>query len=323
MTLRRGLHVADENGEGADALEARLALAALFASFGVIDGMTVTGRASWAYNVAAGKLVSSRSAADGAVLFANDSPAIVGTDGEGTTIPPAPATGSRIDIIYALHHDVDNNDADSRPVFGVASGVAEGTPNPPTIPVGAVELARATLAAGATNTAHANVTISIGNTPRAQVRGNRHVMVAMKTSVAYNLANNLYDGIGTASPWTAIGPATFPPEFAYEAGNKLVNGQGLRAVIPGLYRLSASVQFDTNSTGLRGLRIIKNGSGTIVKKSLIAAMSGTRTSIQLDGTTYLETGDTLGVQAIQNSGGPLALYLGEDSPSIVMEYLGS
>lgn len=170
MTARRGLHVADANGEGADAIEARLALAGLFSSFGVLDGGTVSGRSSWAYNVAAAKIVSSRSAADGAVLFANDSTAIVGTNGEGTTIPPAPGTGSRIDIIYVLHRDVDNGDASSLPVFGVASGIASGSPNPPSIPAGAVELARATLVAGATNTAHANVTISHAERPVARLR---------------------------------------------------------------------------------------------------------------------------------------------------------
>ena len=160
MTLRNGLFIRPDDNKGTTPLEARLALAGLFTSFGVIDGGAVTGRSSWAYNVAPMKVVSSRSATDGAVLFANDSSAVVGSGGEGTTIPPAPGTGARIDIIFAKHNDVDNGDATSAPVFGVASGTASGSPVAPTIPVGAIELGRATVAAGATNTAHANVTIS-------------------------------------------------------------------------------------------------------------------------------------------------------------------
>lgn len=175
MTIRSGLFVRKDATQGTTPLEARIAQAGMFSSSGVLSGMLVTGRASWAYNVAAGSVVAQRSAADGVVLFANDSTAIVGTTGEGSTVPPAPATGSRIDIIYALHRDVDNGDADSQPLIAVASGTASGSPVAPTIPSGAVELARATVAAGATNTAHANVTRSYSNRPVAQIRDNRPV----------------------------------------------------------------------------------------------------------------------------------------------------
>lgn len=170
MTIRSGLFVRADDTKGTTPIEARQALEGIIPHGGVMDGLVVSGRSSWAYNVTAGHAAISKGS-DGVILFANDSAAVVGTDGEDDTVPPAPGTGARIDVIYVLHNDVDNADADSQPRFGVASGTASGSPVAPSIPSGAIELARATVAAGATNTAHANVTITHSQRLRTGVRG--------------------------------------------------------------------------------------------------------------------------------------------------------
>lgn len=158
MTFTRGLFIHPDATRGTTALESRQSLAGLIPGAGVLDGLTVSGTASWQYSVSAGHVATSRGIdTDGVVLFANDAPVLVDCS-------PAPGTGSRIDIIYAKHNDATtpNADPDSEAFAAVAEGVASGTPVAPEIPDGAVELARATVGAGATNTDHANVTISHG-----------------------------------------------------------------------------------------------------------------------------------------------------------------
>src|SRR5699024_3128836 len=101
-------------------------------------------------------------------LFGNDANALVDCS-------PAPGTGARIDIVYAKHNDTTtpNADPDSEAFAAVAEGVASGTPNAPDLPDGAVELFRATVGAGATNTAHANVTIDHSHAPVAEIYTDR------------------------------------------------------------------------------------------------------------------------------------------------------
>src|SRR5690606_40520275 len=122
--LRNGLFVRKDDNKGTTPNDARLALAGMFSSIGVLTGGTVSGTAGWAYSVGAFTVVSQRDASDGVVLFSNDSAEEVATTA-------APGTGARIDVIYALHHDVDNADADSAPVLAVASSAASGSPVAP------------------------------------------------------------------------------------------------------------------------------------------------------------------------------------------------
>lgn len=165
MTLRSGLHIHPHDGIGTSAQDARMALAGLVAAAGVLDGLTVTGTAGWQYRVAAGHVATTRGIdTDGVVVFANDAPTLV-------DCTPSPGTGARIDIIYAKHNDAEAGDSDNLPVLSVAEGIASGTPNPPDLPVGAIEIARATVGAGSTSTSHANVTISHADQARSVVRG--------------------------------------------------------------------------------------------------------------------------------------------------------
>lgn len=165
MTFTSGLFVRpDDDDNGASPVEARRALAGMFEQVGILTGLNVTGTGVWQYAVSSGVLASQRSTADGVMLFGNDAST------NTPTVPGAPPSGSRIDIIYAFHNDVDNGNTDSLPQVLVASGLASGSPSPPAIPAGGVELARATVAADATNTSHENVTLSTANRPTALLR---------------------------------------------------------------------------------------------------------------------------------------------------------
>lgn len=164
MGLIRGLFVRKDGTRGTSPVEARKALAGLItpagafgARPGVLSGLTVTGTAGWAYSISPGHLVTSRSATDGIVLSANDGAATISTS-------PAPGTGGRIDLIWVRHGDVDLGDATSENVFGVTQGTVAASPVAPALPTGAMELARATVMAGAASTSAAGVTLT--NTAR-------------------------------------------------------------------------------------------------------------------------------------------------------------
>lgn len=174
MTAFRSIGVREDGTRGTQAAEVRKGMAGLFAPSsltGSLDGilpapgspLTVTGTAGWTYNVNGGHVATSRSDSDGTVLFGND----------GTTataaVSAAPGSGSRWDLIYIRHQDIDAGGGEtSEAGIGVVQGVSGGSPVKPTasLPAGAVVIAEAQVFAGATSTSHANVTITqvLGNT---------------------------------------------------------------------------------------------------------------------------------------------------------------
>lgn len=99
----------------------------------------------------------------GAALLAN-----VGWVGNAWTIPGAPASGSRIDLLWVKAADPLEGDALTTPsgesaeravpIFGITQGVASATPARPTLPAGAVEIAEARTTAGASSNAGTTLT---------------------------------------------------------------------------------------------------------------------------------------------------------------------
>ncbi|WP_407316620.1 hypothetical protein UQW22_09845 [Isoptericola halotolerans] len=147
MTEYRGLFVRPDASQGTTPVEARKSLAGMFSQLadgspraGLLAPAQVTGTGGWAYSVPAFAVVLSRGSSDGVVLTGNDGTISVPTD-------PAPASGSRVDVVYVLHRDVDNGDPDSGVEVGVAIGDVSGTPSAPSIPTGALALAGAIVSA--------------------------------------------------------------------------------------------------------------------------------------------------------------------------------
>jgi len=147
-------------GIGTTPLDTRKSLSALWASAGVVTGgpsPLVTGTTGFAYSVAGPvPFVTTRGPSDGFQMFTNDGAASV-------TCPGAPGSGlQRIDIAWVRHPtNTENGDTSSQPIFGVASGTAvSSSPAAPSIPTGALELARNTMTSAATSTASTGNTIS-------------------------------------------------------------------------------------------------------------------------------------------------------------------
>lgn len=214
MTLSRSF-VRLDDALGTTPTDARRALAAFTArasasTFGArpgsLWGCVVTGTAGWNYSVAAGGLVTVRSTLEGAYPASFDGATTVATDA-------APGSGSRIDIIYAVQHDVDVADADNLAVLGVAIGTASGSPTPPSIPAGALELARNTMTSAATTTASAGNTIVHTSAPITSLHGGFFEVAAtadlarIVSPLSGDVAKVVADGslyVRRSSAWRAI-----------------------------------------------------------------------------------------------------------------------
>lgn len=166
MALWRGIGARKDATRGTSPIEVRKTVAALFARPGVLPGGAnplVTGDSTWAYNIGIANFVTSHGASDGDQLYGNDSVALIGATGIGSTVPIAPSAGlQRIDIAWTRHPtNLENADTSSEPLFGVESGTAASSnPVAPTIPAGALELGRNLMTSAATSTLSAGNTIT-------------------------------------------------------------------------------------------------------------------------------------------------------------------
>lgn len=129
----------------------------------IITGTSATG--TMTVNVGVFQSATARSSAGGAYLGPTQEAAIT------VNIATAPASNSRIDVVYVKQQDADATvltpDGTTTPIVGVVTGTAAASPAKPGLPIGALELGTVTVAAGATSTAGAGVTIA--NTARSAV----------------------------------------------------------------------------------------------------------------------------------------------------------
>jgi hypothetical protein len=78
-------------------------------------------------------------------------------------IAAAPASNSRIDVVYAMQRDANSTtspDGITQGEVGVITGTAAVSPTKPAIPAGAVEVVTVTVAAGVTATTNAGCTVA-------------------------------------------------------------------------------------------------------------------------------------------------------------------
>lgn len=130
----------------------------------LVTGTSATG--TMTVSVGAHHWVTSRGTADGVYLGALEAAATA-------NIAAAPGANSRIDVVYVKQNDSGSTvspDADTAFAAGVQTGTAAVSPTKPSIPVGALEIATVTVAAGATSTNGAGVTI-VNTAPLTSTRG--------------------------------------------------------------------------------------------------------------------------------------------------------
>lgn len=161
MSINRGLWVPLNIGNvGTLPVEARLADAGLFESndginarSGIISSMPpilVQGDTSWSYVISPFTAIVARTSNEGVYRF-------TGTGATSVATTAAPGTNSRIDVIWVKQNDQTKGDANNLAVAGVTQGTVAASPVAPAIPEGALELARATVTAGAPNTLNVSI----------------------------------------------------------------------------------------------------------------------------------------------------------------------
>lgn len=168
VVIEDGLHVAGVTS----AVEARYVQAGMFAhasppSLAARAGVLWHGKdsilgatsstAPMTVTVAPLHFVAVRGEADGAYLGGSRN--YVTLD-----VAAAPASGSRIDVVFARQESsevgIPSPDASTRGVMAIATGTSGTSPTKPAIPAGGVEIGTVTVAAGATKTSDAQVTIA-------------------------------------------------------------------------------------------------------------------------------------------------------------------
>lgn len=236
-------------GNGSSALDVRKGV--LFDGAGAL----VSGKANMSYDVRAFRAVLMRSTANGPVLVANDATVNVVTTA-------APGSNSRIDIIYAHQHLVagdGGSDSDVVLEIGVAQGTAAASPSAPSIPSGALELARVTVTSGTTATS--SLTISqthpwtVPNGAPIPVRNNteRSALTAFDGLIVNHLGDDelqRYDG----SSWVSVGGSdTGWLALPFNTGGNWGGGSN-----PAKYRVKNGELF------LKGIAVRSSGSSTTV-----------------------------------------------------------
>lgn len=156
-----GFPVSGADGNGTSASDMRKIVSSHWASLGVISGAGVsTSSSGLTYAVAAGTAVASRGTSYGAVEFLVPAGTI--------TTDAGPASGSRLDVVWAKPNDPSQGDANADVVLGVTKGAVASAPSKPAIPTGAVELRTFLVPQGATKTSQAGVS---GWAPQAVSQG--------------------------------------------------------------------------------------------------------------------------------------------------------
>jgi hypothetical protein len=74
---------------------------------------------------------------------------------------------------------------------------------------------------------------------------------------------------------------------------------------PGYYRVDCEGRFASNATGYRKLSIFVNSVETYIEN--VNAISGVATTVHISRVIYFDTSDSIEMEALQNSGGPLIL----------------
>lgn len=219
----------DLAGIGTQPAEVRRAWQGLITTPGVFPGGAATlvqGHTSMAYSVGTAVWATSYGGTDGYHVWGNRGTILVGATGEGSTVPAAPGSGlSRYDVIYALHTSRGEQGAtDTTVTVSVAVGTAASSPSVPSIPTGALELARNLMTSSATTTASAGNSIS-QTAPVARWVGledtdwqiptmlNGWSSVSPDRSVRYRRLNGVVYLEGTCSGGSATPIFTLPTGF--------------------------------------------------------------------------------------------------------------
>lgn len=295
------------------------------------SGNVVGSTSSMNVTIVTADFVLSRGQTDGAVVLSNSGSTSVLLD-------VAPSANSRIDVVWVKQNDTESGDPDSSATFGKTTGNAAASPTKPSIPVGALELATVLVPAGVTATNASGVVVSNTFQYSATYGG----PVRYRTEDEMRADSTVPDGIGAfvtgggsfyrrSGYWTREDATTFAvvqaqTDQTLNSGTTLatIGGQAPRydssdatllpssvptigpLALSGWYEVSATVNWTSNSTGLRHIEITDNdASFNPPAADERSATTGTSNAI-VTAVLQFSAGDYVKLKAWQNSGTQLS-----------------
>jgi len=224
---------------------------------------------SRAFTGVARRNTTSYSQSYGSVLFSNDS------QGTAWTIPAAPATGSRIDVLWVQVTDPTQGDQTTTPsgetvpravpVFGVTSGDAGTSPVARALPSGVIEIARVTTPSTATTIANSVIsqTYSFANVLGGMLYFRTVAEMnadgqATKSELATVLADNSVWQRVTGQGWRILLAPAFNRNFDFfyvgtiNAGVDVNLGSFTMPAMPFAYRAIVSISGTGGGNGSAG-----------------------------------------------------------------------
>lgn len=224
----------------------------------------VSALATWRFRVQAAEFVTSKGKADGVMIFTNDGVVDV------LIAAGAPASNSRIDVLWVKHEDDTTGDAASLPIFGVTSGAAAASPTKPGIPTGAEELA--TLRAYAGTTGASGGTNVLANTYKMTAgRGGTVPFRTIAERDAWTTAVDGQMGFVLASDALFHYLATAPTPGWYHVGG----APEIAAITPGgLWQAATGAVDQGGPPQMRRQSGLVIGAGAIVNNATAAVAAG-------------------------------------------------
>lgn len=221
----------------------------------LITGTSATG--TMTVNVLAHHWVTTRATGDGIYIGTKEASGTV-------NIVAAPGSNSRIDVVYSKQNDtgssVSADTGTTQELYGVVTGTAAAVPTKPALPIGATEIGTVTVAAGATNTLGAGVTIA---TTANQVVA-RGCPVPVRTQAERD-ALTAYNGLSVKR--LDLGGAE--QQYISGAWKDLAFGTGVLATLATSAPASYAAAFTANGT--TPIKTYKDQNGMVTLDGLITA----------------------------------------------------
>lgn len=302
---------------------------------GLVQTTATTGTMTLALPVSS--FIVSRGTFDGIAKITND--------GSITTpIATAPTSGqTRRDVVYVKQNDSLQGDANDFAVFAVATGTAAttGTQTEPAIPTGALKLATLDIPGGATSTQSAGVVLTQtfqytgptggiipmrslaelktwspenGTYARSVSVGSNVVYVYDAGAAAWHPLNATIHSSSASNGNTLNSSATatelqLTSSLQYTGDNDIIGNAGAHPVaqIAGWYRITACVNWQAGSTGIRSFEVRVNGASLqqVCGATNAAVPSPTQTWQSVSTIIQLSAGDYIGVFGAQTQGSAL------------------
>lgn len=209
-------------------------------------------------------------------------------------------TNPRIDLLVATVRDAEYAGSDNDWVIQVVTGTPAASPAPPTAPANSIVLAQVAVAANASSIVAGNITDKRTYVGLAVPSAGHQFQVHLAS--AQSVANG-------ATATINLDTVDTDPAGGWSASTHLYT---IPAGAGGLWQFTALIRWATNTTGVRCLIIAGGGGLSLNAFNWITAADdvGGVGRMSVATTALVSAGNSVGLQALQTSGGSLSTGTG-------------